>query len=157
MPQFPVTVVTHPAIRTAGVKVRTTMQKCAQDCPSLWEHVFGPRMMDFPMDPLYSGVSYGASVMIDNESFDYWAVMPIAAAADTPDGMDILEIPGGLYVECRLESLGQLSDAYNFIFMEWIPAQEKFASNMLGMGLEEYTADYMTNGSLTIYCPLVEK
>lgn len=154
---FTVTVVERPAVKTAGLKVRTDMQKASQDCPGIWQNDFGPRMMAFPADPARPGESYGVSIMIDSESFDYWAVMPLAPSAQVPDGMDILDIPGGLYAECPVASLAQLGDAYNHVYMIWVSSQSKYALNMQGASLELYTPEFMKNGSFSIFCPLVEK
>lgn len=157
MAQFAVTVVERPAVKTAGLKVRTSMAKASQDCPRIWEQEFGPRMESFPADPQQAGQSYGVSIMLDSETFDYWAVMPIAPGADVPEGMDILEIPGGLYVECHLDSLAQLGDAYTYIYTAWGSTNGKYALNMQGASLELYTCEYLNSGKLTIYCPVVEK
>lgn len=157
MSKFTVTVVERPTVKTAGVKVRTTMNKAMRDCPALWEKEFGPRMDSFPVDPKFAGQSFGVSIMVDNEAFDYWAVMPIDPAAPLPEGMDYLQIPGGLYAECHLASLAELGDAYTHLYMEWGPGQEKYAVNMQGAGYELYTCDYLTSGKLSLYCPLVEK
>lgn len=157
MPEFNISIVERPSIRCAGVKVRTDMAKASQDCPALWTDVFGPRMKDVPANPEFPDESYGASIMVDSEVFDYWAVMPLASGAAAPEGMDILEIPGGLYAECKLKSLEELGDAYNHIYLAWVAGQDKYSVNMQAAALEKYTSDYMKNGSLTIYCPLVEK
>ena len=157
MATFTVTVVERPAVRTAGLKVRTSMAKASQDCPAIWQNEFGPRMESFPADPAHPGQSYGASIMLDSENFDYWAVMPIAPGAQVPEGMDILEIPGGLYAECKLLSLKELGDAYTYIYGDWIKEQGKYALNMQAACLELYTWDFMKTGELTIYCPLLEK
>lgn len=157
MANFIVTVVDRPAIKAAGIKVRTTMERASVDCPKLWSEEFGPRMCSFPADAARPDESYGLSVMIDSEAFDYWAVMPIADGVAAPDGMDTITIPGGTYAECRVESLAQLGEAFTYIYTAWPATQEKYALNMQGMGCELYTSDFMKNGSLTVYCPLVEK
>lgn len=154
---FTLTVVERTAVKTAGLKVRTDMRKAKEDCPKLWDTDFGPRMMSFPVDPARPGESYSVSIMIDSDAFDYWAVMPITPSAEVPDGMDILDIPGGLYAECPVASLAESGDAYTYVYMEWAATQEKYALNMQGASLELYTPDFMKDGRLTILCPLVEK
>lgn len=157
MSEFTVAVVERPAIRTAGLKIRTTMEKATQDCTKLWTDDFAPRMESFPADPARPDESYGLSVMVDSDAFDYWAVMPIAADAQIPEGMDVITIPAGTYAECRVASLERLGDAFNNLYCAWIPQQETYSANMQGIGYELYTSEYMENGSLTIYCPLLEK
>ena len=157
MQQFSVAIVTRPTIKTAGLAVRTTMQLAAVDCPHLWEKEFGPRMMDFPVNPELPGQSYGVSVMVDEVTFDYWAVMPIAPGATVPEDMDVLTLAGGLYAECHINSLEQLKDAYAYIYMDWPTTQARYALDMTGASYELYTADWLTSGKLTVYCPLLEK
>lgn len=157
MSKFSVTIVERQPVRAAGLKIRTTMEYAFKDCPRLWEKEFGPRMESFPADPGTPDQSYGVSVMIDSDSFDYWAVMPIDPKAATPEGMDILQIPGGMYVECQLDSLAQLGDAYSYLYGEWPATQDKYLMNMQGASLELYTCEYVNSGKLTIFCPLLEK
>lgn len=47
MEKYDVTVVEYPAKRLVGLKVRTSMQHAAEDCPALWM-TFGPRMGEVP-------------------------------------------------------------------------------------------------------------
>lgn len=157
MSEFAVKIVTRAEVKVAGFKVRTTMAKASQDCPKLWESVFMPYMASFPVNPEYVNQSFGVSVMLDEDTFDYWAVMAIADGADVPEGMDILTLPGGPYAECRLPSLGELGEAYMYIYTNWITQQEKYAMNMQGCSIELYTDKYPETGELTIYCPLLEK
>ncbi|MCD8349421.1 MAG: GyrI-like domain-containing protein [Planctomycetaceae bacterium] len=157
MSQFAVTIEECPAIRCAGLKVRTTMQKASTDCPALWQKDFGPRMESFPADPQFPQQSYGASVMLDSDNFDYWALMPLAPGADVPDGMDIFTLPAGPYATAKIAGLNQLGDAFTYVYGEWIASQENYTLNMQGVSYELYTFDFMTTGELSIYCPLLQK
>jgi predicted transcriptional regulator YdeE len=157
MAQFPVAVMNRPEIRCAGIKVRTTMQKASIDCPALWQDDFGPRMASFPADPAFSDQSYGACVMLDSDTFDYWALMPLASGADVPEGMDIFTLPAGSYAEAKLANLSELGAAYTYIYGEWAAAQDKYALSMQGACYELYTADFLSIGALSVYCPLTEK
>ena len=157
MAELTVSIVDRPEIKTAGLKVRTTMAKASQDCPSIWQNDFGPRMEAFPADPAFPNQSYGLSIMLDSETFDYWAVMPLAPGADVPEGMDTITIPGGKYAECHLESLAQLGEAYTYIYGPWAAGQSGYGMNMQGICYELYTDEYMKTGKLSIYCPLLEK
>ena len=157
MPTPIVKIVERPGVKTAGIKVRTTMDKAGSDCLKLWEKDFGPQMARFPADPAHPNESYGVSVMVDSDSFDYWAVMPIAAGTPVPAGMDIFEIPGGLYAEYPVDSLEKLPESFTYLYMHWAPQQERYTVNMQGVGYELYTQEYLNTGALTIYCPLLEK
>jgi predicted transcriptional regulator YdeE len=157
MPEFTVTVVDRPAISAAGLKVRTAMDAAGADCPALWEKTFGPKMASFPADPARPGESYGVCVMIDDNTFDYWAVMPLAKGAEVPGGMEAITVPGGLCGECRLASLKELTPAYTYMYTTWASSLKDYAVNMQAPAYEMYTADYMKNGSLAVYCPLVKQ
>lgn len=157
MPTFEIAVVDRPAIRTAGLKIRTDMSKAFVDCPAIWQNDFGPRMDAFPADPDRPGESYGLSIMIDDTVFDYWAVMPIAEGTEPPEGMDVFIIPGGKYAECAVPSLSNLGDAYTYIYGKWAATQEKYALNMQAPSCEGYTMDFCSTGALVVYCPLLEK
>lgn len=69
--------------RVVGIKVATTMEKAARDCPALWM-TFGPRMRKelVPLDILNpSGESYGVSVMTSKTGFDYWTAVEVGWCA----------------------------------------------------------------------------
>ncbi len=157
MTQLDVRIEDRPAIRCAGLKVRTTMQKASIDCPAIWQNSFGPRMDSFPADPQYPQQSYGASVMVDSDSFDYWALMPLAPGADVPDGMDVFTLPAGPYATTQVAGLDKLGDAFTYVYGAWIADQKNYTLNMQGVGYELYTYDFMTTGELSIYCPLLQK
>ena len=157
MSKFTVNIVNRTAISTAGVKVRTNMKNASTDCPKLWQEQFGPRMCSFPANPDFPDESYGVSVMIDCDNFDYWALMPIAKDAAVPEGMDSFTIPGGLYAECPVASLAELGEAFTYVYGEWIALQDKYTLNMQGASLELYRSDFIKTGRLVVYCPLLEK
>ena len=157
MAQFSIAIENRPEIRCAGLKVRTTMQKASVDCPAIWSDKFGPRMDSFPADPAFPDQSYGASVMLDSDTFDYWALMPLAPGADVPEGMDVFTLPAGPYAEAKLANLSELGDAYTYIYGEWAAGQEKYALSMQGVSYELYTCDFISTGKLAVYCPLTEK
>lgn len=157
MSQFSVAIVDRPEIRCAGMKVRTTMKSASTDCSAIWQKQFGPRMESFPADPAYPHQSYGASVMLDSDTFDYWALMPLAPGADIPEGMDVFTLPAGPYAEAHLADLVELGQAYTYIYGPWIASQDKYTLNMQGASNELYTSDYLVSGKLSVYCPLLEK
>lgn len=157
MAAFQINIVERPALKTAGLMVATTMQNASVDCPTLWEKDFGPRMESFPADPAHLNESYGVSVMTGECTFDYWAVMPLKPGAAVPEGMRNFDIAGGVYAECHLNSLAELSGAFTYIYMDWAATQKKHALNMQGVSYELYTCEYLESGKLTVYCPLIAK
>lgn len=156
MSVFTITVVDRPEIPCVGIKVATDMTKAKTDCPALWE-AFGPRMSLIPTNPAFVDESFGASIMLDESNFDYWAVKPVAAAVDLPEGMAAFTLPAGKYAECVLNSLRELDEAYGYIYSEWPASQQEYVLDMKGVGLERYTSEFMDSGKLTIYCPLLKK
>ncbi len=156
MPEFTATIVERPAIRAAGIKVSTAMEKASVDCVKIWED-FMPFMAGFPADPARAGESYGVCVMTSETAFDYWAVMPLAPGAGVPAGLAEIALPGGFYGECPVKSLEELTHAYTYMYMTWGPALTDYAMDFQRAGYELYGADFQKNGSLTVYCPLVEK
>ena len=156
MTEFAVKIVERPAVRAAGLKVQTTMEKASVDCPKLWGEDFMPYMEAFPCDG--SGISYGICVMTSETDFDYWAVMPLGDGADVPAGLEETTIPGGMYAECPIKSLAEISEANTYLYMQWGAAQKDYAVDFNGVGLELYdTKEYLENGSLTLYAQLVRK
>ncbi len=104
-------------------------------------------------------MSYGVSVMDqpDQNSFTYWVVMPLRPGAAVPEKMEALELPGGLYASCDVESLAQLGAAYNYLYLDWPKSQTAYTLDMQGMCLEIYRKDFSATGRLTIHCPLKTK
>jgi predicted transcriptional regulator YdeE len=154
--EFAIKIVERPAVKAAGLKVHTSLDKASVDCPKLWGENFAPNYMEtFPCDG--SGNSYGVSVMTSETEFDYWAVMPLGNGAKVPAGLEEITIPGGAYAECPVKSLQEMGEAYTYIYTAWSAAQKDYAVNFQAPCLELYTTDYLKNGSLTVYAPVVKK
>ena len=153
-PNFEIKVVEREAYHTVGMKVRTTMVQAAIDAPKLWENDFGPRMPEIQGFPTFS---FGASVMADEEHFDYWATMPLPAGAPVPAGMEILDLPAGLYAECQVPSLNELAAAYMFIYQDWLPGSGYDYTAFNAASYELYPADFMQTGHLSLYMPIRRK
>ena len=158
---FSVDVVEFPACSLAGLVVRTSMSKAAQDCPAMWMQHFGPRMHELGNNApgAYQGESYGISIMVDMqaETFDYYAAMPLAADKTLPEGMQRVDIPAGLYAKCEVPTLGHLTQAYIFMYSQWVPGQSLYVANPQGACFERYDDQFMKNGSFTLYVPLLKK
>ncbi len=155
MQKFSIAIVERPDIGTAGLKVRTNMAKAHEDCSALWRDAFGPRMDAFPADPAYPGQSFGVSVMLDQENFDYWAVMPLAPGAAVPAGMATFDLPAGAYAECRVASLDELVGAYTYVYGEWASAPGSRPLDFSRPCYELYRPEFLTTGAFSVYCPVM--
>ena len=158
---FQVSIKERSAHTLYGASVRTNMAKASTDCPHIWESVFVPRMPEISQKPLkeFQGESYGISIVVDMQSgiFDYWAAMEPAPGTPLPQGLSEIEIPAGLYASCRVDSLEQLGDAYNYLYTEWVPKQPNLLLNMQAPCFELYGQEYMQNGALEVYVPVLKK
>ncbi len=154
MSEFAVKIVERPAVKTAGIKLHTTMEKASVDCPAIWEK-FMPHMEAFPCDG--AGLSYGLCIMTSETEFDYWAVLPLGKDANVPAGLEEITIPAGFYAQCPLKSLAEMGEAYNYLNTKWSGERKDYAVDFQGMGLELYGKEYMENGSLTLCVPLLRK
>ena len=154
--EFTIKVGQIPAVRVLGIKVRTTMHDAPADCAKLWHETFMPRMQEVPGG---NGTAYGISEVIDIEAgiFDYWAAMATTHNANTPAGMETLDLPAGLYAQCRVESLADIKAAYDFLCYEWLPAQKEYAPDYTARCYEFYPVDYPNSGVFYIFVRVNEK
>ncbi len=153
---FSVTVIQRPAVRIAGLKVRTNILRAKDDCPRLWHDEFGPRMAELASGP---SESYGVSWMVDGTAgiFDYGAAMPLTEGAAIPRGMLAAELPEGLYAQCEVPSLAELAAAYQFIYMRWLPGRKEYAPAYDKPAYELYPADYMQHGRFFLCAPVLAR
>lgn len=66
---FEIKVVEFPTKQLMGIKVRTNMAKAKEDCQALWQN-FCPQL-----PKIYGKESYGVSIMLNAQDFDYWAAL----------------------------------------------------------------------------------
>lgn len=156
MSTFAVSISQRPQARLFGISVRTNMSKAPVDCPHLWEKVFAPRMHEISgKNPCeYHGASYGVSVMLDEQNFDYWAAMPAPEGLALPEGMQQIELPAGFYASCAISSLGQLGEAYTYLYEAWPKTVKEYAPNMQAPSFEYYDQRFCESGALEVYAPL---
>ena len=154
--EFSMQVSQIPAVRVMGIKVRTTMQDAPADCAKLWRETFMPRMQEVPGG---NGAAYGVSEVVDIRDgiFDYWAAVPTTHDASAPVGMEALDLPAGLYAQCRVESLPEIKAAYDFLYYEWLPAQKEYVPDYASRCYEFYPADYPNTGVFYIFLRLNKK
>lgn len=153
---FEINVSPVPAARVIGIKIRTDMSKATVDCPKLWHETFAPRMQEVDG---FNGTAYGVSQTVDCQAgiFDYWAAVPAAPDAPIPAGMEALDMPAGLYAQCRVESLADIGAAYNFVYLAWPPSQTEFTLDYTARCYEFYPADSMETGVFYIYVMVNKK
>lgn len=146
---FTSNVVRQEAFQVVGLKVRTTMADSGIDCPRIWQD-FGPRMAEIAT----GSDSFGVSVMIDCNTFDYWATLPYQPGSAVPSGMAVLDIPDGFYARCDLNSLDELTAAYMYLFEVWSNNSE-YELRTGAPSFELYPSDfYPYMKHLSVYMPL---
>lgn len=133
----------------AGVKVKTNMERAAQDCPAIW-HAFGSRIHT-ELSGIVAGDSYGVSQSENPNDFTYWASIEVNPAAVLPSDLETLSIPEGLYVRCAVPGLAQIGDAYTALYMEWPKTQTQYVLDMEGICFEQYPAQMSGDGPFEIY------
>ncbi len=154
-------VVTRPALRAFGMKVRTSAANAPRDCAKLWHEDFGPRMP--ALMPAEGSECYGISVMADLPavdgagcSFDYYAALPLAEGRAAPAGMERVDVPEGLYLECLVPSMEHIGAAYRHMYEQWLPGHPEFTPLLTAACYELYPRDFMEKGNFAIYSPLAK-
>jgi AraC family transcriptional regulator len=147
---FEVKILEYPAKHLAGVKVRTDMQKSLEDCQRAWA-MFMPRMNEVNSQPLES---FGISVMINENDFNYWAALELAAGTSLPDGMQTVDISAGTYARCTVPSIEKLGDAYMYLYTGWLKTNPEFALNMESHCFELYPCNWNPSVGFEIYMPI---
>ncbi len=150
---FDITIVEFPAKRLVGMKVRTNMQNAAADCTALWQ-TFGPKSNELTGGKCAGEPGYGLSFMLNENDFDYWAANEVLSETTAPEGMGVVDIPAGLYAKCGVPSLAQLSEAYMFVYGQWIAGQSEYGLDMNGVSFELYPPNWDMNSGLEIYVPV---
>jgi len=153
MSQFNTTVVDYPKKHLIGMKMRTTMEKAATDCPVLWQ-TFGPRLESILAEDCQG--SYGICVMLDMVNFDYWAAVEYDPSLDLPEGLDRYEISAGPYARASVPNLEKMGPAYMYLYEEWPKSQSGYIINMQAPGFEFYPPNWQPNEPLEIYVPLIK-
>ena len=151
-------IVSQPDIVIAGMHVRATMDNISALAGKLWHEMFGPRIAEIKSTG--QGECYGASWAANEspdpaeDSFDYWAAMPVATDYTPPAGMSVTLLPAGLYACMQVPSLAVLKDAYHSIIQDWLPEHPEYAILMTAPSYELYPPDFMHNGALVLYFPV---
>ena len=156
MSQYQVTVVECPARHLTGMKVRTTMSKAQQDCSGLW-YSFGPRIGELLSADSGCPGSYGISVMLSAEDFDYWAAVETAASIAVPAGMATIDLPAGWYAKCTVPGLEKIGEGYTWLYETWPQSQGEYTYDERAACFELYPANWQPTEAFEIYMPLKQK
>jgi AraC family transcriptional regulator len=58
-----------------------------------------------------------------NRTFEMWASVEVSEIGDLPEGIEVLELPGGLYSVFSYKGGPEgAPEAFGYIFREWLPA-----------------------------------
>ena len=153
MSKFEVTVVDYPKKNLVGLKVRTSIKKADIDCSAIWR-TFGPRINEFSPEECPS--SYGVSIMLNAEDFDYWATFELDPAKAGPAGLEATEIPAGPYAKVTVPCLEKASEAYMFIYEDWLKTQTTYTYKAEGPCFELYPPSWRPESAFEIFMPLAE-
>ena len=146
MNEFEIKVVDFPAKQLMGIKVRTNMAKAKVDCSALWQS-FCPQM-----PKIYGKESYGVSIMLNAQDFDYWAA--VEADEQIPAGIETTAIPSGSYARCTVPNLESIGAGYLFLYQTWVGAQQEWKINEQGPCFELYAADWNPGMPIDLFMPV---
>ena len=144
MSDFNVTIVEYPAKRLTGIKVRSNMAKAQEDCPALWQRFCTDYAQVMPT------ASYGVTVMVNAEDFDYWAAVEDQGGR-LPADLEHVDIPAGKYAVCSVPNLASIGEAYMFIFQKWLASQQAHAYNEQSPSFELYPPHWSPENPFEIY------
>ena len=148
-----------PQTKLIGARIRTTMAQAGTDCPALWLS-FGPRLCgDLSKFAVGAKATYGVSRMIDEETFDYWALIEtqIEDLSSLPDNIESFTIEEGLFVRAEVDNLEQLGAAFNALYSQWPQTQTEYTLNMHGICFEYYPIPWQPTDAFAIYAPVIRK
>ena len=152
--QFAISVSEHPALELIGMKIRTTMQTCQEDCTKIWEEAFIPLVQR--LYPEGNCPSWGASTAYDaaTGSFDYWALTKAPQGQPIPKELKAFSLPAGLYAQCALTSIAEIHTAYHYLYSRWLPSQTTYIDLEDSVSFEYYPPDFCEAGCMNIYIPV---
>lgn len=154
-PGFTSRIVPRPAVRLAGIRIRTSMETAREDVEKLRDNVL-PQISRF-ISGEQDASAYGVSWVTDAGtcSFDYCLAGRKSQDSTLPCGFEEIVIPAGLYAECTLPSQEALYCLYDYLYHKWLPKQEE----SIGIGetpcYEVYPDHSLTEGQMKLYIPIV--
>ncbi|MDR1045256.1 MAG: GyrI-like domain-containing protein [Candidatus Adiutrix sp.] len=154
MSKYDVNIVDYPDKSLAGIKIRTSKEKAGIDCPAIWQELQA-RLSE--ISPDCGNDSYGLSVMLNDNEFDYWATIEFDPARPVPAGLETIEIPAGSYAKITAPNLDKLSEAYTFIYTDWFENQTSYSYRAEAPCFEIYPSGWTVVAPLEIFMPLAKK
>jgi len=153
---FSVSVANHSARELIGIKIRTNMHTCKDDCPRLWQDTFTPFAIRLDLKKNYP--AWGACCAYDAASgnFDYWALIQPLQNQVVPDEFKAFTLPSGLYAECHLTSIAEIHTAYYYLYSRWLPSQSNYTFLEDAVSFEYYPPEFAQTGQLSIYIPIAK-
>lgn len=150
MEKYDVTVIEYPAKHLVGQKIQTTMAKAHEDCSALWQ-AFEPRLGELAAAATANTGSFGVSVMLTPEEFDYWAALEVSASAAVPPGLGVIGIPTGLYAKATVPNLEKLEEVYMFLYDTWLKGQTTHTYNEAAPCFEWYPPNWQPTEALDVF------
>ncbi|MCL1892919.1 MAG: GyrI-like domain-containing protein [Holophagaceae bacterium] len=149
---FKIVIVDYPAKQLVGVKVLTNMKTAIEDCPKAWQN-FMPRMTEVCSSPQES---FGVSVMLNENDFEYWAAVEMNPQLPMPEGLEMVSIKSGTYACCTVPTIERLGEAYTYIFSTWLQGQSEYVANYEANSFELYQTNWQPSSPFEI-CMAVKK
>ena len=149
-------VVKIEAMRFAGYLLQTKMDEVMKDnpLPRFWGALSADgrfeKLMQLESD---CPASYGATLMHNEQDMDYTVSRALPAGADAPEGLHVVDMPAGEYIEVKT-TLENLHAAFGFI-NNWM--EENGYTWAHGGSFEMYPEDYMQTKILNLYAPIAKK
>ncbi|MDR2946021.1 MAG: GyrI-like domain-containing protein [Candidatus Adiutrix sp.] len=156
MSKYDVTVAEYPAKRLIGMKIKSAMAAASADCPALWD-AFGPRMGELAASVSGPAGSFGVSVMLNAEDFDYWAAMEVTASAPAPQGMAAMELRAGLYAKVAVPNLEKLGEAFTYLYGAWGQEQADYVCDETAPCYEWYPANWQPSEAFEIFAAVKKR
>lgn len=154
---FAVSVAEHPALALIGIRIRTSMQTCQNDCPRLWRETFSPWISRLYQEG--NCPSWGASTAYDAATghFDYWALIKAPERQRIPKELKPFTLPAGLYACCALTSVAEIHTAYHHLYSRWLPSQTAYIGLENAVCFEYCPPDFLQTGHLSIHIPIAKR
>jgi len=147
---YEVKIVEYQAKHLAGIKVQTNMQNSTKDCSAIWA-AFASSMLTINKD---AKESFGVSVMLNENDFDYWAAVEVVPNQPLPDGVQCVDILPGTYLRCTVPSIEKLSDVYMYLYLVWPKSQTEYVLNQEANSFECYPSTWQANTSFDVFMPV---